>query len=363
MFKNLVVEVPSIKQPIVKSPGFAKKELATWKLDLMALCGFGCRYCSSNTGNYLRINRDRFATLTQQQTGRRLLPSTTPELAMVWPDVLAKLEAQVKSHPKSWGEGETLVLSMLTDAFSGPPLESGTTRAAIDLLLAHTSFRIRVLTKNSVVGTSEKWRNLFSDYRDRFVVGLSIGTLDPEFARAVEIGTPPPAARITALHRLQDAGVPTFGMLCPIFPYNVRAGALDDLVSAIRPAMCETVWAEPFNDRDNWRVVRDGFRVGSNEWDWFGAAFDSPAGDYVWSSYATGLYYKLRQLATDGGWMPKLKYLLYEGGIIPGYAHAFVGLNGVLLQDPTDDNGRSNHPSFAKLQQELSGTFPPKDRP
>lgn len=72
--KNRVVNVPSIKQPITKSPGFAKKELADYKLDLMALCGFGCLYCSSNEGNYLRIRRSEFADHTLDQLG----PSTRP---------------------------------------------------------------------------------------------------------------------------------------------------------------------------------------------------------------------------------------------------------------------------------------------
>ena len=58
--KNIVVSVPTISQPIRPSPGFAKKELSTYKLDIMALCGFGCSYCSSNSGNYLRIHRERF---------------------------------------------------------------------------------------------------------------------------------------------------------------------------------------------------------------------------------------------------------------------------------------------------------------
>src|SRR6266542_3266063 len=146
---NIIVKVPSIKEPITKSPGFAKKELSTYKLDLMALCGFGCRYCSSNTGNYLRINREAFADLTEAQLGERLYPQTSPALAMVWPDVLARLHAQVRARGPWFGEGETLIFSMLTDAFSGPRLHDGTTEAALGILLAYTQFRIRVLTKNS----------------------------------------------------------------------------------------------------------------------------------------------------------------------------------------------------------------------
>ena len=48
--KNLVVLTPAIKQPIQPSPGFEKKGLSEYKLDVQGLCGFGCSYCSSNSG-------------------------------------------------------------------------------------------------------------------------------------------------------------------------------------------------------------------------------------------------------------------------------------------------------------------------
>ena len=142
--KNKIVEVPSIKQPIVRSPGFAKKELSTYKLDLLALCGFGCRYCSSNSGNYLRINREKFADATEDQLGARLYPDKDPSLSLIWPDVLAKLETQVKGKKASWGHGETLVFSMLTDGFSPKLVSDGVTKKALQLVLDHTSFRIHL---------------------------------------------------------------------------------------------------------------------------------------------------------------------------------------------------------------------------
>ncbi|MCA9072468.1 MAG: hypothetical protein KDA84_26270, partial [Planctomycetaceae bacterium] len=113
--KLKIVEVPSIVEPIQRSPGFAKKALSDYKLDILGLCGFGCKYCSSNVGNYLRINRARFAELTERQLGERLLPAENPELTFIWLDVIEKLVAQLDRKKKSFGEGQTLVFSMLTD--------------------------------------------------------------------------------------------------------------------------------------------------------------------------------------------------------------------------------------------------------
>jgi len=348
--KLKIVQVPSIKTPIMESPGFAKKELSTYKLDLMALCGFGCSYCSSNEGNYLRINREKFADLTEAQTGERTYPATDPALTFAWPDVLPKLDAQLKNKPATWGAGHTLVLSMLTDAFSPLPLADGTTAAALTMLMTRTSFRVRVLTKGAAVA-SPKWVDFFKAWPGRFTVGLSIGTLDDEWARRVEIGTSSPGARIKALHTLQDAGVPTYGMLCPIFPDVLMDGRLDELIDKINPGALEHVWAEPYNDRANWRAVRAGYGE-TNGANWLTEVYENGRKD-VWSAYATTLYEQLRARANRGGWLHKLKYLLYEGDITASDAPTFAGLAGVLLQNKPNSDGLSPNRHIAKLQTDL----------
>lgn len=360
------VNVPSIASPIMPAPGFQKKHLADFKLDLMALCGFGCTYCSSNEGNYLRINRERFADLTEQQLGERLYPSKAPDLTMLWPDVLTKLEAQVRQHEKTargrgkppWGTDQTLVFSMLTDGFSPVLVGNGTTEKALRLVLDHTGFRIRVLTKNAVVGR-EKWIRFFSEHPGRFVVGLSCGTLDRGWAVNVEMGTSNPYARLAALRALQDAGVPTFGMMCPVFPDMLRNDgdpAIEALIDRMRPELCETMWAEPFNDRANWRSVQAGYEPGSPGWDWFQDVYggeDRARGRMLWSRYATALYERIRRHARAGGWLSKLKYLLYESDITAADAPTFAGLEGVLLQSATTDADLSTNPHIAALQQEM----------
>jgi DNA repair photolyase len=371
--KPIVVSVPGVKAPIAPSPGFAKKDLATEHLELGALCAYGCSYCSSNTGNYLRINRQEFLGAIEEQTGRRIAqvpvfeeqkdPVTKRRLRVLthereaalhirFDDVLERLAAQLDGKPASFGEGKTLVFSMLTDSFAPAVVGTGVTRAALELLLKRTSFRIRVLTKSAIVGT-DPWREFFFGWRKRFVVGLSIGNLDRAWARAVEIGTSSPTARVKALHRLQDDGIAAFGMLCPIFPH-VEGDALEDLVEAIRPEMCETIWAEPFNDRQSGAAIRDGYPEGSPWRKWMNQAFGLDGTQRergLWSSYATKLYEHLRTIAVRDGWIDRLKFLLYEGDIGPGDAWRFEGLKGVLLQGPKGDDGRSKNPGFAYLEK------------
>ena len=347
--KNKIVNVPSIKEPITASPGFAKKLLSDYKLDLAALCGFGCAYCSSNSGNYLRQKRKDFASLAMDQIGEPITPFDDPALVYAWPDVLEKLDRQLGNKDGTWGQGKTLVFSMLTDGFSPQLVKDGVTEKALRTVLDRTSFRIRVLTKNACVGSRE-WIRFFAQHRERFVVGLSIGTLDDKWAKRIEIGTPSPSARVKALHRLQDAGIPTYGMLCPVFPENMEGDRLEQLVDAIRPQHVEHFWAEPFNDRVNWKQVRKLHKTGSTGHAWLTDVYEHK-NRAIWSSYATELYCRLRDKARVDGWLSKLRYLLYEGDITECDAKAFTGLEGVLLQAKADEHGMSGNPFIARLQQ------------
>jgi len=347
--RNIVVNVPAIQEPITPSPGFAKKHLADYKLDIQGLCGFGCLYCSSNAGNYLRINRAAFAQLAQDQVGRALTPFDDPALTYVWPDVVPNLERQLDSKRPGFGRDQTLVFSMLTDGFSPLMVTNGTTERILRLVLERTEFRIRVLTKNAIVGQA-KWRRLFAQHPGRFVVGLSIGTADDQWAHRVELGTSSPRARLRALRQLQDDGIPTYGMLCPVFPDVLDGCALEDLVEAIRPERVETVWAEPYNDRASWKMVQAGYRPGSRGWHWLERVYGRR--DWgAWSAYATELYVRLHAHAVEHGWQQKFKYLLYEDLIAKEDASALSGLDGVLLQSKPDARGISRNPSIAALQQ------------
>lgn len=357
--KLTVVEVPSIKTPIMESPGFAKKELSTYKLDLMALCGFGCSYCSSNSGNYLRMNREKFAALTKEQTGELTYPSDNPGLTFTWPDVLVKLRVQIDKKPITWGAGHTLVLSMLTDAFSPLSLADGTTASALDMVMKGTAFRVRVLTKGAAVA-SPRWIEYFKRWPGRFTIGLSIGTLDDSWAHKIEAGTSSPTARLRAHAALQEAGVPTYGMLCPIFPDVLADDRLDELIDKINPSAVEHVWAEPYNDRANWAAVRAGYPEGSRGWQWLTEVFANKRRD-MWSGYAAELYERLLLKSRREGWAHKLRYLLYEDGICSAHhATAFAGLEGVLLQSRPDVDGLSTNPHIAKLQRDLRVREMPK---
>ena len=346
--QNKIVEVETIKIPIQPSPGFAKKDLSTYKLDILALCGYGCRYCSSNNGMYLRRKRAEFRKLTGQQTGKQVLPSEDPSLMFVYPKILENLREQISKKTADWGAGETLVFSMLTDGFSPLMVDQGVTEAALQMVLDRTSFRIRVLTKNSIVG-EDKWIKFFRRHPDRFVVGLSTGNLDDNWARTIEIGVPVPSERLQALKNLQAAGVPTFGMLCPVFTHLLDDDSLEKLVDQTNPQAVEQVWVEPFNDRANWKIVRSSYPRTSRSFQWITDVYESGHKE-LWSQYATDLYLRIYRKAVNEGWSDKLRYLLYENLITEDDATRLGGLDGILLQSKPDENGLSKNEFIAQYQ-------------
>lgn len=354
MSQARVVNFPAPANPIRPSPGFAKKKLATRKLDIIGLCGFGCRYCSSNAGNYLRINRRRFADETEAQLGERLLPAEAPELTFEWKGVVDRLREQIKRKPADWGEGETLVFSMLTDGFSPRLVKSGVTLCVLQRVLNDTRFRVRVLTKNAAVG-SRNWVQFFKFWRDRVIVGLSIGTLDDAWAKKIEVGTSSPSARVRALRRLQDSGVPTYGMLCPVFP-DVMAGAgVEGLVDEIRPWRCAEVFAEPYNDRANWSRVAEGYAEGSAGRRWLERCYGEGQ-RWMWSDYATDLYRRIkRRHEFHGAGIDGLRYLLYEKGILADDVADLSDFSGILFQSKPGADGLSQNPAIRARQQ---GRFP-----
>jgi DNA repair photolyase len=205
----------------------------------------------------------------------------------------------------------------------------GLTERTLDKVLRRTGFRIRVLTKSAIVGT-DRWIKLFHAWPGRFVVGLSIGTLDDAWARRVELGTSSPTARVRAHRRLQDAGVPTFGMLCPIFPDALGGAGVERLVEAIRPERCETVWSEPFNDRANWRSVAAGYVEGSAGRYALAAMFEGPGRTIIWSAYAVALYERVHRAL--GAEAHKHRYLLYQDRMTRDARESMCGAEGVLFQ-------------------------------
>lgn len=139
------------------------------------------------------------------------------------------------------------------DVAANPELCAETVEACA-LILTHTAWQIRLLSKSNLLptiarGLEERCPDL--NPRGRVIYGVSTGTLDDDLARAFEQNTPLVRRRIQSLHRLQDDGFRTYGMICPSLPLPAGdyAGFARSMADAIRADRCEHVWAEVINVR------------------------------------------------------------------------------------------------------------------
>lgn len=344
--KSKIVETDCRRTIIAKS-SWPKKELADFHLDALLFCEFACRYCSSNSLPHLNFKLPEIRKIVLEETGEVFDPHNAGHIVVAYREIVAALDKELSQKRRKPGAEKTLVYSQLTDGFSPVLVKTGTARRILELLVEKTQYRIRILTKNAIVGKPE-WVDFFAEHAERFVVGLSIGSLDGDFAQKMESRTSKPLSRIESLHKLQDAGVATFGMLCPVFPQILDTNELERLIDSVRPELCERVWAEPYNERHNWEHVRACYDEGSDMWDWMTRVFEEDD-KALWSRYATDLYLRIHTKAIEEGWSDKLRYLLYEEEITTQDARAFAGLSGVLLQSKPDGSGKSRNGAFASL--------------
>ncbi len=151
--------------------------------------------------------------------------------------------------------------------------------------------------------------------------------------------------------------MPTFGMLCPVFPHMLFGDDVERLVDAIRPKVVEHVWAEPFNDRANWQAVRAGYADWSYGWNWLTDVYQNGRRD-LWSAYAAELYGRIRERLETSDSASKLRYLLYEDQIAERDACRFGGFDGVLLQSKPGNGGLSENPWIRAEQERLKAGAP-----
>jgi DNA repair photolyase len=116
-------------------------------------------------------------------------------------------EAAKKPHGR-------VLISSVTDAYQPIEAKYELTRGCLEVLLEH-GYRVDILTKSDLV-----LRDL--DLLKRFdvvEVGFTVTSMDDAVRRAFEPGASPIEARLVALKRLSDEGIPTYAFLGPMLPY------------------------------------------------------------------------------------------------------------------------------------------------
>jgi DNA repair photolyase len=116
------------------------------------------------------------------------------------------------------------------------------------VILELTNWQIRLLSKSPLI--TKIAEKIPAEHQHRMIYGLSTGTLNDGIAKAIEIGTPLVSKRIEALHKLQNMGLRTYGMACPILPQLDPKAYAARIAEVLRVHQVEHVWAEALNVRD-----------------------------------------------------------------------------------------------------------------
>lgn len=233
-----VFEIPATSVLNDKS-GFGKKLLCD---DLTftagSTCGYSCSFC------YVESILSRSAVmLAAKEAGY-----THEKIIVRRKDAIKLLEKAIfdrhgKPKRKDAHEKKVIYASPLVDIAANMEMVKETIEMC-RILIDGTNWDIRLLSKSSFL---PKIAKAFEDHKDRFIFGVSTGTLDDGLAKAFEQGTAKVSRRIESLHWLQDNGFRTYGMICPSLPQEDPEAFSKEICETIRVEKCEHVWAEPLN--------------------------------------------------------------------------------------------------------------------
>lgn len=177
-------------------------------------CAHGCSYCYARPGHeYLGFNAGLdFET-------KIVVKHDAPRLFREW---LSRQRAPA----------EEVTFSGVTDCYQPAERTFRLTRGCLEVALQARQ-PLSIITKNALVLRDLDVLRELAGMR-LVQVNISITTLDPELARAMEPRTSIPAARLRAVAELSAAGVPVRVMVAPIIP-----GLTDSEVPSILKAVAD----------------------------------------------------------------------------------------------------------------------------
>ncbi len=119
-------------------------------------------------------------------------------------------ESKIKPHKF---DDKTILLSSVTDPYIPLELKYKNTRKILERLVG-TKAEITILTKSKFF---ERDVDLFKQF-ENIEVGISICSLNDDFAKKVEKGASRPSERLKALKNVHERGVNTWLFISPFFP-------------------------------------------------------------------------------------------------------------------------------------------------
>jgi DNA repair photolyase len=178
-------------------------------------CSHGCSYCYARPGHeYLGLSAGLdFETKIMVKFGA----------AQLLRDFLAR---------PAW-KAEAIAFSGVTDCYQPAERQFRITRSCL-AVAAECCQPLAIITKNALVVRDLDLLLRLAEY-GAVRVSLSITTLDAKLVRAMEPRTSSPEARLRAISKLTQAGIPTNVMVAPVVP-GLTDGEMPAILAAARDA-------------------------------------------------------------------------------------------------------------------------------
>ncbi|HEX7024135.1 MAG TPA: radical SAM protein [Gemmatimonadales bacterium] len=186
----------------------ASTHMGFWSLNPYVGCEFGCSYCYARRTHEWTLER---------ATGE---PGAGPAHESFEKNILVKHSApEVLLRTLEPGKlGTTaLVIGTATDPYQPAERRFMLTRRLLQALLHHQGLHVGIITKSPLITRDIDVLQAVAA-RHRLTVNLSIASMDAELLRCLEARSPAPHARIRAVARLVESGIPAGILIAPIIP-------------------------------------------------------------------------------------------------------------------------------------------------
>lgn len=208
-----------------------------WSINPYTGCSHACRYCYARAF-YTKAEKGTAADFDQVI----YVKSNAPEV----------LRAELAR--RTW-KRELVLVGASTDPYQPAEAKFGLTRAILTALL-HSRTPVSIITKSPLILRDlDLLQHLHAS--TGVEVNVTIPTMDGKAWRMLEPNTPPPRARMNAVRKLNEAGIPAGVFLAPILP------GISESEEALRAVM------EGARDAGAPYVVPIPLRLGPGVREWF----------------------------------------------------------------------------------------------
>lgn len=181
------------------------------RLDPYSQCSFGCRYCFAAERGGARRGRG-LQVIDVDAFERKLSRISEGQVRTVVDQLLAR--------------GQPLHVGGMSDPFVRAEQSDGVTLRILNLLAAtgHSA----VISTKGVELLDDRYLDALT--RGRFIVQVSLSSVDDSLMQKIDLRAPSPTRRIAAMRDLTDAGVPVTVRVQPLLPGRERDA--EDVIEA-----------------------------------------------------------------------------------------------------------------------------------